>query len=193
VKNKYTFLEKRVTSIVNNGNYTWIAFLGTDGVSHLYKVSSYDLNWRYFKLNVSADSISKIILDDAWLYLALDSDLYIGETILLGNPLANYNYITKPVGIVEKAIDVAVSANYIYFLIPGEITGTNAKVIQYSKDLEYIVTVDLIQSGDIITDAKKISVDSNENIWVISGINPVVLTKIVITGTSYIFSSYTLS
>lgn len=193
MKTKYTFSEKKVTSIVNDGNYMWIAFFGVDGVSHLYKASAYNLNWRYFKLNVSADSISKLVIDSGYLYLALDSSLYIGEQILAGNPLANYTYIDKPAGIVERAIDVVTSTNYIYFLIPGEITGTNAKVIKYSKALEYMLTVDLAQTGEIITNAKKISVDVDENIWVISEISPVILTKITIVDESYTFSSYMLS
>lgn len=188
MKNKFTYSENRVTAIANDGYYLWIAFLGEDGISRLYKVSAFDPELRYYNLSITADEIKKIMVDTTYIYLALNSS-YLGERLSKANPLGTYTYINKPVGITEKAVDLVFDNTHIYFLIPGEISETNTKIVRILKsNLSYVETIDLTT----VNNATKIDIDESGRLWVVSEVDPIKLTK-VYYDTAWHFTTYTLS
>jgi len=174
IKNRFTFSENKITAIHREGDYLWIAFLGTGGISYLYKVSKYNPNVRYFDLNIQADKITKIRSDGSYIYLSLDDDDYIGMRLSKTSPLTSYFYYTKPVAITEEAIDLIIG-DYTFILIPGNISGEDAKVLRFNKSSNSLLaTINL--TG--ITNARAITIDDNKNLWVVTYTDPITLVKI---------------
>ena len=104
-----------------------------------------------------------------------------------------YTYIIKPVDVDEQAIDLVIDNSYLNLLIPGEYSGLNAKIIRYNKsNLSYIETIELLKSGYIIKNAKKIDIDNMGVMWVISEVDPIIFVKIYYDN-GWDFTSYELS
>ncbi len=174
IKNRFTFSENQITAIHREGEYLWIAFLGTGGISYLYKVSKYNPNVRYFDLNIQADKITKITDNGSYIYLSLDDDDYIGMRLSKTSPLTSYFYYTKPVAITEEAISLVVG-DYTFLLIPGSISGSDAKLLRFSKTSNSLLgTITL--TG--INNARAITIDDSNNLWVVTYTSPTTLVKI---------------
>lgn len=191
MKSKYQFLNKpKITATFVDGDYLWIAFEGEDGESSLYKVSLYNPKLIYWELEVTADKINFLIDDATYVYLAIDDDTYIGEKISKTSPSSTYYYFTKPIGITEGAIDLVDDTTFVYFLIPGVISGTNAKICKFNKSTRaFVETIDL----PLVNNAKKIDIDYKGYLWVISDLDTTPkITKVWYDGT-WQYSTTTLS
>ena len=174
IKNRFTFPEKEITAIHREGDYLWIAFLGTGGISYLYKVSKYNPNVRYFDLNIQANKITKITDDGSYIYLSLDDDQYIGIRLSKTSPLTTYFYYTKPIFIIEEGISLVVK-DYTFILIPGSISGTDAKILRFNNNNNSLLAT-ITLTG--INNARAITIDNNKNLWVVTYTDPTTLVKI---------------
>lgn len=174
----YTGLTK-ITALCKDAYYIWIAFLGSGGNSTLYKASVFNPNLKYFTLTIPVEEITRMKDNSANVFLALDDADYVGRRIIKTNPLGTANYYNKPAGITEKAVDLAIDATYVYFLIPGEDSGDNAKVLKFNLSTKVLAsTIELDASGDIITDASSMCIDSDGKLWVVTNEAPSKLVKI---------------
>jgi hypothetical protein len=177
MKTKYTFPGKQaITSQLVSGEFLWIAFFGEDSICSLYKSSVHNPNYRYWEVEITAEEIKYMIEDNSYLYLALDHSVYIGAKVKKTSP-TTINYFTKEDGITEEAVDLVDDGTYIYFLILGTgATGENTKICKYNKSTRaFVETIDLSD----VNNAKKIDIDNQGNIWVVSNLDSVpIITKI---------------
>jgi len=189
MKNKFTFLEKKITATLVNGEFIWVAFEGTNGTSPLYKSSVYNPDLVYWDVNVVADEINFIHSDTTYLYLSLDDSASLGAKVTIANP-STITYFVKPGGITEKAIDLVDDTTFIYFLTPGLVGGANAKIVKYNKSTRaYVETINLTT----VFNVKKIDLDEFGNIWIQSDLDGTPkLTKASYSG-GWSFTTYTLS
>lgn len=175
----------KITAICMDGNYLWIAFLGASNECHLYKLGS-DAETKYFDVTVTATEITRIKADDSYLYLAFNDSVYIGARFDKTNPLGSYDYITIPVGITERAVDVSTNPTYSdgvwALLTPGEESGTEAKVIFITDDT-YTETLSLTSSGLIIRSATSLTFNPNTaEHWVVTDTDPIDLVRVYDSG-----------
>ena len=176
----YNYSEREVTALLVEGNYLWIAFEGSGGSCHLYKTSVFNPNQIFYDIAVPVNKINRMKSDGTYIYLAVDSDDYICVSYKISNPLTSYIYRAKPEGIEEESIDLTVSDDYVYLLIPGVISGTYAKILQYSKTyLTINNTIELTKSAEEITNARTIDIDDGNNLWVATYTDPIKLIKVL--------------
>lgn len=192
MKSKYFFInENKITATLVDGNYLWIAFYGISGLSTLYKSSVFNPNFRYWDIDIEADEITSMIQDNDYIDLALRHDTYIGVASDKTNPLYLY-YWEKEEGMSEYAIDLILdgTGTYIYFLTPGEESGENAKIHKYDyNSMNFIETIDL----DDVFNAKKIDIDGDENLWVLSNLESIPIITKVWMETGWVHSNQELS
>lgn len=184
----YNFDKTEVTSLLIDDNYIWIAFKSSSGTSTLRKVSSFDLTQVYYEFNIPVDEITNMKIVGTNIYLSFDDDTYIGGYYNRTNPLTLNGYLSKPESIVEKSIDVVSDGTYIFFLIPGIESGTNTKVLKYTTSI-LNDTIDLIT----INNAVSMTIDTNDNIWIVTNEDPSKLVKVYIeSGDSYGYSKWNI-
>jgi len=180
MKNKYSFTgEQKITATLVDGDYIWICFFGVSNSCALYKSSKFNPNIKYWDVDIAADEVTAIIDGLGYIYVSLDDSLYMGAVVNKTTPSA-ISYYSIPLGVIEKAIDLIADDNYIYFLTPGINSGTNSLIVKYNKlTLDFIETIDLSKSGEIIENASKIDIDGLGNLWVVSELNSTpILTKV---------------
>lgn len=180
-----------ITASLITGNYLWLAFEGSGGSCTLLKVSAFNPEQVFYTITVPVDKINKIKLSGDYIYLAVEDDTYIGAVYKITNPLTVYYYLTQPSGLVEqKSYDIVKATSNIFVLIPGELSGENAKVLRYNTSYIYQETIDLIKSGDEIVNARTMDIDDNENLWIATYTNPAKLVRVYESGGSYEFKSW---
>jgi len=181
IKRRYTFNNNKITATLkdSSGYYLWIAYLGSGGSCILKKVSAFNPKVIYFNLTISVDIIKRIKQDSTYIYLAVDSSSYVGIKISKTNPLSSITYISKPEGITEPSIDLAVGSTYLYLLFAGEMSATTAKVLKYNKtSLALASTITLDGSAGDIYNTRTITIDGNGIVWIATYENPIKLIKL---------------
>lgn len=168
--------EEQITAQVADEltNHLWTAFAqNNNGICYLKKQSGLSPTQNYYSINRSVSNINALDYDVNNIYVAYSDITYLGEIFDKANPLTSSTYIEKG-SFLESPIDVKVDNTNLWFLLPGELSGLNAKVLRYNTDGEYQETIDL--TG--ITNAKSMIIDSNSNIWIVTYTNPVQLIRI---------------
>ena len=193
----YNYNLKRISDVLSDDSgtkYLWVAFdKDTDGICHLYKVSAHNPLQIYYDLELEVEAINKLYIDGNYIYLALDDSQYIGYRYSKGTPLTSYLAIDLPSGISEAPIDLVVKDSYIYFLLPGIISGTIASIVKMSVSGTLDEIIELQKSGEIINNAKSITIDTNDNIWIVTNESPSKLVRVYETsGGVYTFDTKTL-
>ena len=194
MKNKYSFTgEQKITATLVDGDYIWISFYGVSNNCALYKSSKFNPNIKYWDVDITADEVTSIIDGTGYIYVSLDDSLYMGAVVNKTTPSIIF-YYSIPLGVTEKAIDLIDDDNYIYFLTPGINSGTNAKIVKYDKSTgEFIETIDLAKTGDVVENASKIDIDIDGNLWVVSELNSTPILTKVYYDSGWNFSSTVLS
>ena len=187
IKN-YNFATTQVTAIVSDtvsNNYLWIAYgKNSDNICILQKVSAHDLTQIYYEIEFSVDEITSLHILGSYLYLAVDDVTYLGYKIGLNSPLTLQTAIDIPAGITEAPIDIDDDGTYVYYLLPGNISGTEATVLKYSTGPTLITTIVLTA----ITGVKSFTIDDSDNIWCITYESPSKLIRVYDDG-GYTFST----
>jgi len=151
-----------------NDNYLWIAHAkNNSGNCLIQKVFAFYPSQVFYTLTRAVDKVVKMTVDSTYLYVAYEDDIMLGEIFTLNNPLSTTVEIAIPSGVVEYPVDIAVDGTYIYFLLPGSISGTNAQILKYDLVGNYVATLDLSESSNIVINAKSITIDSaTGDIWI---------------------------
>lgn len=190
IKN-YNFDESAINSFIvdeTSGEFLWISFSqDASGNCALQKVSAHNPLQKYFDIDIAVDEITRMYISSSYIYLAYDDDTYIGARYSLANPLTTYTNFSLPVGITEAPIDVLVNGSYVFYLIPGNTSGTNAKIVVLTTSGTYSETIDL----STITNAIAFSVDDSDNIWVLTNESPSKLVRVYDDG-GYTYTITTL-
>lgn len=170
--------------IVDDTNDTiWVGFGASGGVCTIKKLSSTQPEQVYYNLSRSVSAINALALDSTYLYIAYNDATLFGEQIALSNPLTTYTTITYPVTVNEAPIKVVVdNSGNIWYLTPGVASGENAKLIRYNSSFVFQEILDLNASGNIVTDATDIVVDSNGELRIVTNTDPATLIRVYDSG-----------
>lgn len=170
---RFTYTNKNITAQKADeiDNFLWLAFAqGDDGKCVIKKCAFGYPTQVYYSLNREVTEINELDLDVDNLYVAYNDATYLGEIISKSNPLTTTVPISR--GVIEEApIDVKVSDDYVWFLLPGNASGTNAKLLKYDTSGVLQQTVDLSKSGEIVYNAKSMVIPENEEAGVANDVN----------------------
>ena len=173
----YNFSENQITAFaVDSSGYLWVAFdQDASGNCAFQKVSSNNPLQKYYDIDIAVTQIKRIYVGSSYVYLAYNDDSYIGARYSLLNPLTTYTNFDIPAGITEAPVDVRADDTYIWFLIPGNTSGTNAKLVKCTLAGTYVETVDL----PTITNAKSFAIDSDTgDLWIVTYTSPAKLVRV---------------
>lgn len=161
-----------------NVKYVWYAFeKNFDEKVVLQKVSINDLTQLYTHMEPAVDRINDLIVSNGYLFMAVQHDTWMGQKISVETPLTSQSAITRPIGINEHPIQVVAKGNFLYYLFPGVASGENAKIVRvYYLNLATVI-YDFAKSGEIITNAKSMTVDDDYNIWIVTDTDPTMLVR----------------
>lgn len=168
IKN-YNYSEKEISSKTvdsNNGQFIWVGFnQDASGNCSLQKVSANNPLQKYYDIDIAITEIKKGFIYSSYIYLGFDDTSLIGRRYSLNNPLTSYTDFTLPSGITEAPIDVVAYGSYVYFLIPGETSGTNTKICVFTLAGVFQETIDL----STVTNARSFTIDTTtEELWVVT-------------------------
>lgn len=179
----YGFDKTQVATIIADESgtaYLIIAFhKNNSGICHLRRVSANDLTQLYSERDVEAESINKLWIEGSYVYVALDKSSVLGYRYYKYNLLGSTVTFTKPVSVVEEAIDVVVFNNSVYFLTPGNASGEPTKIIKMTLTgtLEEVIVLE--ESGNsTINNAIGMTFDTTGNIWIVTGTDPAQLIRV---------------
>jgi hypothetical protein len=187
---KYNFDLTKVSAIAIDTTglkYLWIAFeQNTNEICELYKVSANDLYQVYFRIELEVDKITHIKESGSFIYLTVNDENLLGYKIVKATPLSIQYEIDKPSGITENAVDFEIDDNYLYFLIPNNVSGEIPKIIITDLNGDYSETIDLEYPGEVIENVKSITKDDSDNLWIITNSNPTQLIRAYKSGEDWI-------
>lgn len=176
----YPTVGEKISAIAldSTNNRLWIAFeQDADGICFLKCVSAFNPLQTYYSLEVEVDQINKLIISGTSIYVVISDSTILARKYTLLSPLSAYTDFTIPVGITEAPIDAVVDGSNVLFLTPGLITGTNAKLVEFTTAGVYGETVDLT-----IGNAKGCTIDTTTDIWVVTGNSPSELVRVYDSG-----------
>lgn len=190
---RHTYSENKITAQCRDDDCVWVAFLGSSDSCTLQKRSQFNPAVKYYDITITASEITRIKVLGNYIYCSLDGDTNIGLRMGKSDPSGNYNYITIPSGVTEKAVDVTINSDetFWYLLTPGVISGEYAKVIVVN-DTAFSETVTLNESGINIRNASSMTIDASDNVWIVTDTDPISLIRFYDSG-GYIFSETELT
>jgi len=178
-KIRYTFTENKVIAIVKDGLHLWTAFKGADGVSKVIKSTIYDPTRVLYEISINVDEVVDMVTNATYVFLAVKDDDYIGVRIPRQNPLGSTLYYDKPGTISEDCVGVTVGTG-LYFLIPGELSGENARILRYNTVNTILQeNIELDIGAVTIRNASAIDIDGdNEILYIATNEDPITLAKL---------------
>jgi hypothetical protein len=178
----YTYPNRTITTSIISGNYLYLGV--TDSVEdtcYLLKCSAFDPSIVYYELEITATEITRIMVGGLNLYLCLDDDTNLACKVVISTMVATY--LTIPSGITAPSIDLINDDTYLYFLIGGSIT--SIILVNYST-FTFVSTLTLDESGQLVSNAKRIDIDFNGDLWIYTSNTPIDLVKVSTeSGNSY--------
>ena len=166
----YNYNEKEISSIISDSDtYLWIAFKQNDsGNCTLQKLSLSNPSQKYFDIDIAITEIKNSYIYSSYIYLAFSDTSLIGRRYSLLNPLTINTDYSIPSGITEIPVDVVADSTYVYFLIPGNVSGQNTKICLFTLDGTFEETIDLAT----VTNAKSFIIDDNGDLWILTYASP---------------------
>ena len=149
-------------------NFLWVAFAqNSSGNCIIEKQAFANPLQTYFSLNRAVNNVNQMDSDDTNIYVAYDDTTLLGEIINENTPLSITTEIARG-SIVESPIDVKIDTltSDLWFLLPGNASGTNAQLLRYDTSGVLQQTVDLAKSSEIVVNAKTMTIDENSDIWI---------------------------
>lgn len=183
--------DKQITAQIADeiDNFLWVGFAqNSDGNCILEKQAKFFPTQTYFSLEKAVDKIIELDLDSSNIYVAYDDTTLLGEIISKTNPLTSTTDILRG-SLVESAVDVKVNSLDLWFLLPGNASGTNAKLLKYTTSGTFIQEVDLIKSSSVVNNASTMTIDNNNDIWIGTNTDPATVVRVFeISGGLFDFS-----
>ncbi len=184
--------DKQITSqIVDEiDDFIWIVFAkNSDGNCILEKEAKFFPTQTYFSIERSVDEIVAMDLDSSNIYVAYNDPTLLGEKISKISPLTNTTQISKD-SFIESPVDIKVNSSDLWFLLPGNASGTNAKLLKYNTSGVFQLEVNLINSFETINNAISMTIDDNNDIWIVTHTDPTILVRVFeISGGLFDFST----
>ena len=165
-----------LTSDTNGGKYIWVGYKKNESnVCLLKQYSAHNPEQVYYELEVSVDEIKDLKQIDAYLYVAVDDSTNIGLIYSLLNTTIVDTEIVLPASANEAPIKIIFEdTDYVYFLLPG-LNTENIKIYKYPYNSNSLdETIEL--TG--LHNASSFTIDSSNNIWVVTNESPSKLIRI---------------
>lgn len=181
IKN-FNYTESEISTFIADfyyGQYLWIGFTKNDDSCILKKVSANNPLQIFYNIEEEIDAFKKFAIYSTYIYTAIDDATYIGKRYALITPLINTSFFIKPVGCNESPIDIQVTSSFVFFLLPGNISGENAKIYKFTLSGTYVETIDLTT----VQNVSSFVVIDNTNIWAVTNTSPTELIRIYNNGT----------
>jgi hypothetical protein len=185
-----------VVDETSSGNsFFWLAFKkNSSGKCIIKKVLAFKPDQTFYTIERSIDAINDMDISTTLLYAVYDDSSLFVESMSLTNPLSTYTQATIPSGITEAPVGVITDGTDVWVLVPGAASGTNAKLVKYNTSLVFQETVDLTKSGNPVTNAVSLDVDSSGDIWVLTENSPAEYVRVYeLSGGGYDFEVNTAS
>ncbi len=160
--------DKQITAQIADeiNDFLWIAFAqNSDGNCIIEKEAKFIPTQTYFTLERAVTEIKSLSLDSSNLYVAYTDSTLLGEIISKTNPLTSTTEISRG-SIVESPVDVKIDGSDLWFLLPGNVSGSNAQLLRYNTSGILQQTVDLAKSGSVVNNANSMTIDDNNDIWI---------------------------
>ena len=167
----YAYNESEISTMVTDpSGYLWIGFKqDASGDCAFQKVSASNPLQKYFDIDLAVTEIKKGFIFSNYIYVALSDSSLIGKRFSLLNPLTTNSEFDIPSGITEVPVDILAHGSYVYFLIPGNLSGTNAKICVFTLAGVFQETIDLTT----VTNAKSFTVNTTTSeIWLVTYSSP---------------------
>ena len=189
----FDFNTKQITAMdvdTSDNGYLWLGFAqNSNNICKLLKVSAHKPTQKYYEIDLSVTEIKDIHVFGSYVYVAINDSTYLFKRYSLSSPLSSSSSISLPSGANEAPIDIEDDGTYIYVLLPGLISGENAKLYKYTSSGTLLDTIDLLT----VTNAQSMAIDSNDDIWIITYESPSTLVRVYETsGGSYTYTTTTL-
>ncbi len=172
--------DKQITAQIADeiDNFLWVGFSqNSDGNCILEKQAKFFPTQTYFTLERAVDKIVNLDLDSSNIYTAYDDTTLLGEIISKNTPLSVATEILRG-SIIEAPVDVKVNGSDLWFLFPGNASGTNAQLRKYDTSGVFQQTVDLIKSSLVVNNASTMTIDDNNDIWIGTFTNPATVVRV---------------
>lgn len=185
IQRRFDYTDPTITAqVVDDSNqYLWLAFSQNEEGNCIFKkVSAFDPSQVFFSIEVAVTEITAMTLSGGSLYLAYDDSTLLGARYDATNPLLTSLSFTKPGGLSESSIDLVIDGTAVFFLLPGNTSGNNTKVIKFSTSGTFDQTIDLLKSGNIVLNASSMAIDGNGDIWIGTFTSPANLVRVYDTG-----------
>lgn len=181
---------KQITVLHHNDEYIWVAFAkNSDDICIIKKQYAFEPAQTFFSLEKEVDEIVALDSNTTKLFAAYTDDTLLGEILSLTNPLTSTTEIEIPSGILESPVDVKVDGTDLWFLLPGDLSGTNAQLIKYDTSGNFIEIVDLSNSLGTVINATSMTIDENSDIWIVTNTSPVQVIRVFqLSGGDYDFT-----
>ncbi len=166
-KNESTY--QTPLAIKPDGMFLWVVTKESDGCL-LRKTIATNPSQIAVQISLDLTDVSSMIVSSG-VFLAGEHSTLLGQGVV-DNQLV-YDFET-PVGIIESPVDILRISGYVYFLIPGNMSGTNTKIIKYTYNGTYSSIIDL----STITNASSFISDANNEIWITTYTAPVNLVRV---------------
>ncbi|MCH7524928.1 MAG: hypothetical protein IIC74_07960 [Bacteroidetes bacterium] len=158
-------------------NFLWVAFAqNSSGNVIIEKQAKFFPTQTYFSLEREVTEVNAMDLDSSNLYVSYIDSTLLGEIISKTNPLTNTTIISKG-SFIESPVDVKVNSSDLWFLLPGNASGTNSKLLKYNTSGTFIQEVDLINSLTVVN-ASTMTIDDNNDIWIGTFTNPATVVRV---------------
>jgi len=178
----YQFAYSEVSAIATDiygGQFLWIAYKLKAGTCRLEKVSAHDLTQVYFTIELAVTSINCLKVLDQLLYVGVTHATNAVYVYAVNAPLTSVSIYTKSeLTLTEAPIAITVDATYAYFLTAGATLGNEAQIVSFDTSGSTVETINLTQSGILVQNAISITIDSNDNLWVITTADPTELYRV---------------
>ena len=175
------FSDKQITTQIADeiNNFLWVGFAqNNDGNCIIEKQAKFFPTQTYYSLERSVDKIIGMDLDSFNIYVAYTDATLLGEIISKNNPLTSTTDILRG-SLLESPVDILVNGTDIWFLLPGNASGTNAQLLRYNTSGTFLETVDLTKSGGIIVNnASTMTIDDIGDIWIGTFTNPATIVRV---------------
>ena len=171
-------------------DFLWVGFAqNSDGNCIFEKQAKFFPTQTYFSIERDVDEIVALDLDTSNIYIAYDDSTLLGERLSKTNPLTSFIQISKD-SFTESPVDIKVNSSDLWFLLPGNASGTNAKLLKYNTSGVFQLEVNLINSFETINNAISMTIDDNNDIWIVTHTDPTILVRVFeISGGLFDFST----
>lgn len=184
---KFSINQPEITALVADSvnNFVWLAYAQSGTTCTLQRVCATDFTQIYMSTTITCEAIVDLWIDttNGYIFVLLEGApnglLAIRYSLFSTlNPVYYYQPYgaRQPVAMVNDPTNTSV-----YILIPSTSGGNNGYILHYYTSGTYIETINfatIVPFGFTIMDESSMTIDQEDNIWIVTNTNPVLLIRV---------------